>query len=628
MKYKITFNTGSQSGAGTDADVSIKLFGSKLSSKEITLNSKFAQFEKGKSDCFFLKTEDLGNLEKIQIWHNNKLIAPNWFLNNVIIEAEKKSWFFPINKWITKNKKVTTTAKKCAKYNFEISTGTLPGSGSKDNIQISIVSSKAYTHFFDITHLTKNKEFITGHTEYFDVIQEDIGKIEEIKIRSTEQNLGSNWFAHKIKVKKESEDKFHSFPIHKWLKEKTVLSSTKNLVEYTIKFYTGDVASGGTDANVSMIIYGTRGETKPIKFNELIARNAFESGKVDYVKLAHKNLGSIKKIKIWHDKKWIADGWFLNKIIIKNENTGVDYKFPYYSWLDKSTDPKSTNIELTKDEIEPRPFYVIAHMVNTPTYVEEALNLGSNAIECDITPVLGKDGNYSFEVFHGFRPDFDPDKINLMERSIARTELSPFLKNLKEFEEKYKSFSLVIWDCKVTEIPQNKLEQCGMQFAEKIINEFYGNDDIGRIYTIFSIAKKKSIKFIDGVMKIIPKDLLPFIGYDLTMENFKITEKLFKNRKSENFWWGHGIASTVPIPLQHFLPQILIAAKKRTKYGIVKKIYYWTLDDTDSMEKMLVTKLDGIIVNDPLLLLKILEKEEFKYSYRLANKYDNPFSLI
>ncbi len=39
--------------------------------------------------------------------------------------------------------------------------------------------------------------------------------------------------------------------------------------------------------------------------NEVIARNAFEAGNVDYIKIAHKNLGSIKKIKIWHDEKWL-----------------------------------------------------------------------------------------------------------------------------------------------------------------------------------------------------------------------------------------------------------------------------------------------------------------------------------
>jgi len=616
MKYKITFYTGMQSGSGTDADISFQILGSKSNSKAIALTSKLKQFEKGSIDIFYFESVNLGDLEKIKVWHNNKLLAAKWFLNELTIEVnkQKKLWYFPVNKWIKKDKRVTVSSVKSTVYDFEITTGTLPGSGTQDNIQISLIGSKTYSNFFDLNSKLSEKEFKTGHTDSFSLLQEDVGKIEEIKIKSINSTFSSNWFLSKLKIKKSSEKNFETFPFQNWIKPSKIYSTNKNLIEYTIKFHTGDVAAGGTDANVSMIVFGTRGETKPIHLNELIARNAFEAGKTDYVKLAHKNLGSVKKINIWHDEKWAGDGWFLNKIEVKNDETGVT--------------AESTNIELTRMPIQPRPFYTIAHMVNTPAYTEEALDLGSNAVEFDVMPNISEDENITFDVFHGFRPDFDPDKINLMERSLARTELPIFLKSLQGFEEKYKNFSLAIYDCKLKNVPQNKLESCGRQLAEEVITKFYGDDDIGRIYTIFSIGKKKSAPFFDGIVKVLPKNLLPLIGFDLSMENFQTTEKLFENKNGINFWWGSGIASTVPKPLRHFIPQFLIAAKKRTKRGVIKKIYYWTLDDPDSMARMLVTKLDGIIVNDPLKLLKVLEKEEFKHSYRLATRNDNPFSVI
>lgn len=46
------------------------------------------------------------------------------------------------------------------------------------------------------------------------------------------------------------------------------------------------------------------------------------------------------------------------------------------------------------------------------------------------------------------------------------------------------------------------------------------------------------------------------------------------------------------------------------------------------MERILVTNLDGIIVNDPLKLLRVLTKEEFKHKYRLATRKDNPFEVV
>lgn len=630
MKYKITIKTGFKSGSGTDAKVSFKLFGSNAYTKEITLESKINQFEKGSTDTFYFESTNLGNIEKIKIWHNNKWLGANWFLQEIIIKTQnkKRKWYFPIHKWITKNNSVTVKSVPFSMYHFEITTGTLPGSGTSENIQISIIGSKSYTPFIDLNHNLRNSEFRTGHTNNFSMLLENLGKIEEIKLKSDITAFNSNWFLNKIKIKKETEKNFTIFLFNNWIKPNQIHTSTKNLIEYTIKFYTGNVASGGTDANISIIIYGTRGETKPIQLNELIARNAFEAGQIDFVKITHKNLGRIKKVRIWHDQKWLNDGWFLNKISIKNNNTGIEVEFPYYSWLDKSADPNSTKIELTRIPIQPRPFYAIAHMVNTPAYVEEALELGSNAVEFDVTPKLERNNNFSFDVFHGFRPDFDPDKINLMERSIARTDLNTFLQDLKLFENKYKKLALVIYDCKLDDVPRNKLETCGIQLTHYIINNFYSTETNNRIFTVISIGKKKYTPFFDGIIKTLSEKLKQYFGFDLSEEKFQITEKAFEQRKEANFWWGSGIASTVPKPLKHFIPQFLIAAKKRTKRGIIKKIYYWTLDDPDSMARILVTKLDGIIVNDPLKLLKVLEKEEFRYTYRLATRNDNPFNVF
>ncbi len=629
MKYKITFKTGNESGAGTDADVSIQLFGKNAKTDELTLESKLNQFEKGDIDSFYFETGDIGEIERIKVRQNGKGFGSDWFLDYVTIETpSNKLWYFPVYKWIRENEQLTVNSVKHAVYTFEIITGPLPGSGTNEKIKVSLVGDKTYTPFVEVNSHLKENEFITGHTEIINLMLEDVGKIEEIKIKSSGSALNTNWFLSKIKVKKETDRRFVKFPFHCWIKPNGVYSSTKDLEEYTIKFYTGDVVYGGTDANVSMIIYGSRGETPTIRLNELISRNAFEAGNIDYIKIANKDLGTIKKILIWHDEKWLGDGWFLNKISVTKDDTGFEAEFPYYSWLDKSENPKSTKVEINRMPVQPRPFYVISHMLNTPAYVEEALDLGTNAFEFDVMPKLSDDGTFHFDAFHGFRPDFDPDKINLMERSIARTDLKLFLERLQEFEQRFERLSLVIFDCKVKGVKKNKLKECGAELARTVMENFYSDEDDDRIYTIISIPNKRSVTFLDGFFAEIPKKFKKYIGTDLSEENFQTTEKVFEKRTEGNFWWGSGIASTVPKPLKHFIPNFLIAAKKRTERKIIKKIYYWTLDDPDSMARMLVTKLDGIVVNDPLKLLKVLEKEEFKNTYRLATREDDPFLVI
>ncbi|MCB0751232.1 MAG: hypothetical protein KDC52_07145 [Ignavibacteriae bacterium] len=632
MNLKLTIKTGSETNSGTDADVSIVIHGSLLKTSEKSLNEHQNRnvFEKDSVDTFLIDTENIGEIEKIEIWHNNKWLGADWLLEHCAIENldSGKSYFFPINKWIKGNSQYEFEPVNLINYNFEITTGTLPGAGSNSNLFISIIGSKNYTTFFNVKPFLKNKDFITGHTEILTIQNEDVGNIKELKIRTDSSGFNSNLFLARVKIKKENELVGKTFPIFDWIKPDQTYTANFNNVEYSIQISTGDVLEGGTDANVSMIIHGTKGKSDIIKLNELIARNAFEAGKIDHFKIATKDLGEINKINIWHDEKWFGDGWFLNKIIVKNESTKIEAEFPYYSWLDKSENPQSTNIELTRMPVQPRPFYSIAHMLNTPAYVEEALEMGTNAFEFDVMPKLVDKNNFHFDAFHGFRPDVDPDKINLMERSVARTDLKYFLNKLKEFEEKFPKLTLVIYDCKLKEVPKNKLNQCGTQLAKTILENFYNSNTKNRIFSIISIPQKNHVSFLDGFFKEIPADFKNYIGTDLSEENFQTAERVFEKRKEMNFWWGSGIASMVPKPLKSYIPSFLIAAKKRTERGIIKKLYYWTLDDPDSMARMLVTKLDGIVVNDPLKLLRVLQKEEFRHTYRLATRDNNPFSVF
>jgi serine/threonine-protein kinase len=85
ISYKVTVVTGDVPGAGTDANVYLSLYGDVASSTDNRLNSTIASFEKGQTDIFYLTLFDLGNLQKITIYHDNTGVAPGWYLDRVII---------------------------------------------------------------------------------------------------------------------------------------------------------------------------------------------------------------------------------------------------------------------------------------------------------------------------------------------------------------------------------------------------------------------------------------------------------------------------------------------------------------------------------------------------------------
>jgi hypothetical protein len=102
ITYKVTVITGDRSGAGTDANVSIEIFGDKGKSGKQLLDNASDNFERGKSDVFGIETVDLGKVQKIVIGHDNKGFGAAWFLEKVILTNMKDNTtdYFLCGDWL------------------------------------------------------------------------------------------------------------------------------------------------------------------------------------------------------------------------------------------------------------------------------------------------------------------------------------------------------------------------------------------------------------------------------------------------------------------------------------------------------------------------------------------------
>ena len=81
--YSVTITTGTDSGAGTDANVWVQLFGTTGVSKEVELGNGTDMFEKGSVDTFPVHEKSVGDLVKIRIWHDDTGEGPGWQLAKV-----------------------------------------------------------------------------------------------------------------------------------------------------------------------------------------------------------------------------------------------------------------------------------------------------------------------------------------------------------------------------------------------------------------------------------------------------------------------------------------------------------------------------------------------------------------
>lgn len=85
VPYEVKVYTGDKSGAGTDANVFMILYGTNGDSgeRELAKSDRTNKFERNKCDTFTVKAVDLGELLKLKIRHDNSRAGSAWYLEKI-----------------------------------------------------------------------------------------------------------------------------------------------------------------------------------------------------------------------------------------------------------------------------------------------------------------------------------------------------------------------------------------------------------------------------------------------------------------------------------------------------------------------------------------------------------------
>ncbi|NQE34737.1 PLAT/LH2 domain-containing protein [Microcoleus asticus] len=169
----------------------------------------------------------------------------------------------------------------------------------------------------------------------------DVGTIEKLKVWHDNTGSYSGWFLDKIVVSNLIRQQRFEFPCY------TELKGDNNAVElngspltgqaiFQIDVHTGTSSGAGTDAKVSLKLYGERGEVDTGELNHLIHGNAFENGNVDTMTLNLEDVGKLQKISVWHNNTKPGAAWELDKIVVTNLTQQQKFEFPCDAWLKES----------------------------------------------------------------------------------------------------------------------------------------------------------------------------------------------------------------------------------------------------------------------------------------------------
>ena len=230
--------------------------------------------------------------------------------------------------------------------------------------------------------------FSSGQTNTFTFETRPLGDLRRIILGHEERRdypLNSHegheaqWHVARISITDPSTGTKYHFPIGQWIdinnegdefrcedKEEDTASQQRQrrLINYEIIVHTGNESGAGTDANVSIILYGTLGDTgvRPLKQKgrDLFEKNqidnftieCLELGKTNYVvgkniSLFHPTrLGQLTKLHIEHDNRGLNADWFLDKVEVINQETHKATTFPCKRWLGKKHDDHETQRDL------------------------------------------------------------------------------------------------------------------------------------------------------------------------------------------------------------------------------------------------------------------------------------------
>lgn len=100
--------------------------------------------------------------------------------------------------------------------------------------------------------------------------------------------------------------------------------------QYRVIVKTGDQRGAGTDSNVFLTIYGSKGDSgeRPLD----TSANNFERAMTDTFLIKAPDLGEIDRIKIRSDGSGLGASWFLQQVDVLSSVTNTSYHFPFNNW--------------------------------------------------------------------------------------------------------------------------------------------------------------------------------------------------------------------------------------------------------------------------------------------------------
>lgn len=190
--------------------------------------------------------------------------------------------------------------------------------------------------------------FERGQVDEFQVECSVGDPLKSIKIMHDNTGLGPAWFLKAVVIRTDGGDALQ-FPANRWLSADTSCEAVlfpsragqplERPHRYKVIVYTTDIRGAGTDANVSLRIHGTGGlDSGPLRLES--SKNDFERGTESTFFFDLPDLGEVSSIDIGHDGSGLGSAWHLDSVVVRDETTRKEWRFPHDNWIPDAKDKR------------------------------------------------------------------------------------------------------------------------------------------------------------------------------------------------------------------------------------------------------------------------------------------------
>ncbi|KAG1662011.1 hypothetical protein FOA52_009500 [Chlamydomonas sp. UWO 241] len=342
-EYRVSVWTSDVSGAGTDANVFIQIFGEEGETERIALDNPGNDFETGQLDVFEVSGRNVGPMTKIRIGHDNAGFGAAWHLDRVTVEnkATGQSVTFNCGRWFSKKEDDGQVERDLlpsfiggVNWRLVIVTGSDTGAGTDADVLVELFGASG---MFGPQQLAAQKgAFETGCRDVFSLSTPELGQISGMALSHNNKGIGAAWQVASAELENMTTGEKWSFDFgNTWLDAKRGLrvmrppSGYKQgapvVCDYRVEITTGPNSDSVLSVGrLSLNIIGSKGATERQMLD--LPQGGFQPNRIEsYGLSALKDSGTIAQLEMLHEG---TDPWYIQSVLVINTSTGAQGLFP------------------------------------------------------------------------------------------------------------------------------------------------------------------------------------------------------------------------------------------------------------------------------------------------------------